>query len=558
MKLRSIQIKNFRSIEDSRIINCKNLMLLIGKNNAGKSNFLKALDLFFNQNKPKFDDFFFGLNQQNIDMEITLTFNNLSSEFRKSLDISEDKNFVFSKKYPLKDDKVLTVQEFINDQPFKDKQKDLGIKTITEFRHIIDNYLPSYYYVSALRDLGDEGKLKQNSLLQKVLEPFFDDPEIAKHLKAINEIFTRKSVNIEKRVNFILKGRIDDFDEIKLHFDAEKVSKVLNPTIMVKNSNFTEFVEAERQGAGTQNFIILALSQYNAFRVDNPKEIIVAFEEPEISLHSKAQRKMLDAIKTIIKTNENQQILVTTHSPIFIDKSIESIYCVLKKEGITSVEAFNKKTLIDDLGLRGSDLFLNDALIFVEGDSDYTCFTKWSEELNIFDDIAVSLVPLGGLYSFKDFKPEDFKNLTNRIYVIIDSDKRSENDDVSWLNQIVSDKIENLSGKIFILEKRNLENYFTVDAVKEAFPNGISKIDNFYFDDNYSDMKPHLTEIIREDNRVYHINRGFFNEDKNRRIRYTCKDAIRIARFMVKRNEIPEEIINIFNKIKEDIKQSFN
>ena len=222
MKLINISIKNYRSIKESGIVHCKNLMLLIGKNNAGKSNFLKALDLFFNQGKPKHEDYYFGLDQDN-EIEIKLTFDSLSIEFCEALGLSKDQNFTYTKQYPLKEKKVRTTKEFINDQSFKDKQKELGIKTITEFREIIDKHLPSYYYVSALRDLGDEGKLKQNSLLQKVLEPFFDDPDVAAHLEAINEIFTKKSVSIEGRVNSILKGRIDDFDELKINFDAEKV-----------------------------------------------------------------------------------------------------------------------------------------------------------------------------------------------------------------------------------------------------------------------------------------------------------------------------------------------
>jgi predicted ATP-dependent endonuclease of OLD family len=50
MKIQSIQIKNFRSIQQSPVP-LTNLNLLVGKNDSGKSNFLRALDLFFNYNK---------------------------------------------------------------------------------------------------------------------------------------------------------------------------------------------------------------------------------------------------------------------------------------------------------------------------------------------------------------------------------------------------------------------------------------------------------------------------------------------------------------------------
>ena len=85
MKLQTVQIKNYRSIFSSGKINCKNLMVFIGKNNAGKSNFLKAMELFFNGTKPKPDDFPFGITEDL--MEISLTFKGLTEEFKEKMAI---------------------------------------------------------------------------------------------------------------------------------------------------------------------------------------------------------------------------------------------------------------------------------------------------------------------------------------------------------------------------------------------------------------------------------------------------------------------------------------
>jgi energy-coupling factor transporter ATP-binding protein EcfA2 len=45
MKIKAIKIKGFRSIESAKIIDCGNLNVFIGKNNAGKSNILSAIEL---------------------------------------------------------------------------------------------------------------------------------------------------------------------------------------------------------------------------------------------------------------------------------------------------------------------------------------------------------------------------------------------------------------------------------------------------------------------------------------------------------------------------------
>jgi hypothetical protein len=45
MKIRSVEIRHFRSIEDAALPQCGGLNILIGKNNAGKSNMLGAIEL---------------------------------------------------------------------------------------------------------------------------------------------------------------------------------------------------------------------------------------------------------------------------------------------------------------------------------------------------------------------------------------------------------------------------------------------------------------------------------------------------------------------------------
>ncbi len=47
MKLESVVIHNFRSIEDAKLMNCNGFNMLIGKNNSGKSNILSAINVFF-------------------------------------------------------------------------------------------------------------------------------------------------------------------------------------------------------------------------------------------------------------------------------------------------------------------------------------------------------------------------------------------------------------------------------------------------------------------------------------------------------------------------------
>lgn len=58
MKLKEIHIKGFRGIKDQTINNIENALVLIGKNNAGKSAFLTAIRTFFGDYTPQDKDIY--------------------------------------------------------------------------------------------------------------------------------------------------------------------------------------------------------------------------------------------------------------------------------------------------------------------------------------------------------------------------------------------------------------------------------------------------------------------------------------------------------------------
>lgn len=78
MIIKSIQVKNFRSILDETLP-FDQLTVLVGPNGSGKSSFLRALDLFYTAN-PKFGREDFYAEDMTQDIEITVTFTKLETE----------------------------------------------------------------------------------------------------------------------------------------------------------------------------------------------------------------------------------------------------------------------------------------------------------------------------------------------------------------------------------------------------------------------------------------------------------------------------------------------
>jgi predicted ATP-dependent endonuclease of OLD family len=80
MIVKSIHVKNFRSVLDERI-DCDNLTVLVGRNGTGKSSFLKALDLFYDPKATVSAEDFYAEDTSK-EIEIAVTFTDLSADAR--------------------------------------------------------------------------------------------------------------------------------------------------------------------------------------------------------------------------------------------------------------------------------------------------------------------------------------------------------------------------------------------------------------------------------------------------------------------------------------------
>ncbi|OWP56067.1 MAG: hypothetical protein B2I17_08850 [Thermoplasmatales archaeon B_DKE] len=60
--------------------------------------------------------------------------------------------------------------------------------------------------------------------------------------------------------------------------------------------------------------------------------LICGIEEPETSLHTGAQKVLLDSMKTL--TANGVQIIYTTHSPVFVSELSNENTIIMKNEGL--------------------------------------------------------------------------------------------------------------------------------------------------------------------------------------------------------------------------------
>lgn len=111
MKIKSIIIENFRGYKDRQIIDLNDFTAFVGRNDAGKSTILEALDIFFNDNKGIIEIDAADINKQareengKTDIVIGVEFIDLPSE----VCIDENNKTTLKEEYLLNEEGNLTI-----------------------------------------------------------------------------------------------------------------------------------------------------------------------------------------------------------------------------------------------------------------------------------------------------------------------------------------------------------------------------------------------------------------------------------------------------------------
>lgn len=161
------------------------------------------------------------------------------------------------------------------------------------------------------------------------------------------------------------------------------------------------------QGSGARRTLLWTALKYIAESsspsVDRPHVLLI--DEPELCLHPSAIRDARKVLYDLPKSS-NWQVMVTTHSPVFIDLSRDNttIIRVTRDEnaGVNSTVLFrpNSIQLSDDdkqnLKLLNicdpyvHEFFFGGRIIVVEGDTEYTVFSQLKLDYpNIYDDVHI-------------------------------------------------------------------------------------------------------------------------------------------------------------------------
>lgn len=597
MQLKKIVISNFRSIKNIEIeikeINGKNCIILVGKNEAGKSNILKAIAAVFGKYQVSIKDQRKEIGDENIedkDCYIRAVFSLNEDDIKKVLNDFKDKyqnteiikfkenltieNFTYyffneilwrinignentpSESYWIIDNKKYSFDKKVFIKPntfiFEENGTEQEILSVDKLKTILFN--------NCIKDLLNNyecifWEYKDKYLLPSNvnIEEFKSNPDISIPLK--NIFYLSNKNNIEDEIEKALKkdNSLDNLLEKvseKATKEFKKVWKDLKDTEFVlrkDGDNINVFVKnkvkysCEDRSDGFKRFlaILIMLSTQSRINNLNDKDIIL-IDEPDTCLYPTSARFLRDELLNISK---NSIVIYSTHSPFMIDtKCIERHLVIEKESDISNIKEYSEKSpyMEDELIRRaiGTDIFetIKQQNLLFEGYTDFKLFEKISDKKDFQD---CGKVYLGGVKEAKTLA--QMVMLANKQFIIIsDSDKTSIDKKKDFMESYPDFKDNWIDYSVCGSNFETLEDFYEIDYVDK-------ELENHNININKSENDKNVISYIENNIKTLKLNDSDSKEKKNT-IKYNL--AINATK-----NNMKDKYFEFIEKLKENLKR---
>lgn len=435
MQLTSFSVTNYRSITGAHSLSLSELTVLIGKNNEGKSNLLRALDAAMallrthslRENRLR-RNFYSHDYRWKRDFPIQLQSRKGSKDttFRLEFSLTQPEVAEFRQEIGVTLNGLLPLEVVIgqSEEPeFRVVKTGRGTKTLTQKSAQVAKFVARrihFNYIPAIRTDRETTELIREMLANE-LRSLEDNPEYVAALQAISTIQQPALDAIAARVEGPLKEFLPSIKSVSLEIsdDERRFSLRRSVSVVVDDGTPTSI---EFKGDGVKSLAALGLLK-NSNRGSSGGASIIAIEEPESHLHPGAIHQVNDIIRSLAGQT---QVLITTHNPLFVDRSNVAANIIVSDGGAKPAKSV--KAIRDVLGIKASDnlMHANFALV-VEGQEDVIAMkaliSKRSEKLAAALKANLLVIePIGGAGNLS-YKLSLLRNALCTTQVLLDHDK---------------------------------------------------------------------------------------------------------------------------------------
>ncbi len=398
MKFTSLTIRHFKSIEEMKIRDIENALILVGKNNTGKTSVLDAIRMVTGSRQVRPEDFNEKLQNIEIEVELEITGEDLSL-FHQRGAVSSYKRYSLweqevRKRLPSFRGEKLNFTCAINREG-KRRYGD-GFKKHNKY---IEEIIPRLYYIDTDRNMEQLQRdllLAQTKVIRQEMREdscMFDGAKTCRHCFQCIGLINQKrpkdltlieaarlmeykmyQMNLNRfagslNENFHKNGGLEEIS-YSFQWDPEQVFGV-RAQIYDQERGRTSPIETMSRGMKSI-YMLSLLETYNEEEDRMPSIVVV--EYPEMFLHPQLQKVASEILYRLSKKN---QVIFSTHSPnlIFNFNSRQIRQVVLDGNFCSAIrEKTDIGSILDDLGYGAADLMNVSFVFFVEGKQDKSRF----------------------------------------------------------------------------------------------------------------------------------------------------------------------------------------
>lgn len=463
--IKSVHIENYKCFEKLDIDFNKNVNIIVGNNEAGKSTILEAINLclsgLINNRylRNELNEYFFNtkvvkefleapnlppprfLIEVYLDSDDSVTNktlemlkgsmnsrkeNSAGIKFEVCFDDKYQKEYTIYKQTSAKKSFPVEYYKIVWSSFAKD---EISTRLIPLKPNVIDASGAKYkngsdYYISKIisNKLSPEDIVELTQSIRGLKEKFKDDPA----LKKVNDKIAECDIISKKQVSVSVNTT-----------EINAWENLLNTYI--DNIPFTQIGQGEKSIIKTN----LALSTLRE-NIDN----VVLIEEPENHL---SHSNLNGLLKTIEENNSNRQVIITTHSSFVANKlGLQNLLFINDKKisYFTEIDEDTQKYFKKLAGFETLRVILSNKSILVEGPSDELIVQKAYQVANnnhLPIEDGIDVISVKGIQARRFLKLA--KDLPMKIAVVTDNDGDYDNNIIERYKDYISDNVHVFSNK---------------------------------------------------------------------------------------------------------------
>lgn len=324
--INSVTILNYRSFRSSgnRLTNLQSINVLVGKNNVGKTNVLRAIYLFFNS------DTYDVSSDRNIIKQLT---GGQSKDPRIYIEFEDDEMFPGrTVKYSI----LCDLNNGKKEQRYSITSKDDQVAKKLDSSVKIKNYILGRVKCIYLSTTDEDIEEQTNSLINDLILKYFkkQSKEIQKTIDKFEEQYKELMKTFENNIDSIEASLANQFGgmrdmgitpKLSINSSKEITGFLLENIKLQLDDSYVQ--DIGNKGAGVQRASLIMLSLFLLNEIYSRENKVILLDEPEAFLYPLLVKKVKGVLEENVKGTNNFQMFLTSHSRDFLKEINNPIYC---------------------------------------------------------------------------------------------------------------------------------------------------------------------------------------------------------------------------------------